>query len=244
MDRTPRNDAKRSMTGQSFLWLGVPAAAYRFDEDELDVEERTRYARLRNGTRRREFEVSRALRVHVAAWFAREGGAGATVGLRETLSHSGGQAALLQTPVRAGVDLEVHRTREYLSLARSTFDVEEIRLLESLGEAARVRAFYALWTMKEALAKALGLELLVALNRCRFTLLGERWLLHTPTAARCVLRVFEPRPGMSLAAAWIDVETAPELRTMSWPPQQEESWPVIAAAETAPPQAAGHTAPA
>jgi phosphopantetheinyl transferase len=68
-------------------------------------------ARLRRAARRQEFAVSRALRAHVRH------GARQLVG--ESLSHSGGYAALALTDptLRVGVDLERHRPRTTLAMA-------------------------------------------------------------------------------------------------------------------------------
>ena len=67
-------------------------------------EERDRMARLRREARRQEFAVSRALRAHARRAAPNPAG--------ESMSHSGGYAALAQAPrMRLGVDLELHRPR-------------------------------------------------------------------------------------------------------------------------------------
>src|SRR5690606_3044228 len=156
-------------------WLALPAAARHFDATALTAEERARHAALRRPARREEFEVSRALLAHVASASHPPGSGLSTPGSplldrAQSLSHRGGHCALLRLDAQrpAGLDLEVHRPRDVLSIARNTFGRAEHALLASLDGRRRERTFYVLWTMKEALAKALGLELLEALHGCSF----------------------------------------------------------------------------
>lgn len=78
--------------------------------------------------------------------------------LRFNVSHSG-DAALLAFARRreVGIDIECHATgRTAERLARRFLTDAERRLLESLDEPARSRAALAMWTRKEAMAKARG----------------------------------------------------------------------------------------
>src|ERR671910_556526 len=97
------------------LWLATPDAAQHFDPTRLTDEDRSRMTRLRSSTRRHEFAVSRALRAH-ARQSARQPAS-------ESLSHSGGYAALAraQPALRVGVDLELHRPRDTLATASTAF---------------------------------------------------------------------------------------------------------------------------
>lgn len=187
-------------------------------------------ARLRRSTRRQEFAVSRALRAHVRR-VARQPA-------NESLSHSGGYAAFAQAGphLNIGVDLELHRPRDALSIARTTFSESEAHALETAAPAERERLFYAMWTVKEALAKALQLNLLDALHSCELIVDGPAWQVRIPTTAAGRIAVYQPRPDLTLAVACIAPEGACDyldptvpIETWSWPPQQRASWPLIAA---------------
>ncbi len=84
-----------------------------------------------------------------------------TGALREwhfSLSHSGGWALLaLAQGQPVGVDLEWPRPRRrLLAMAQRFFTAAEADALHSLAEEERLRAFYSLWTAKEAVLKAAG----------------------------------------------------------------------------------------
>lgn len=212
------------------LWLASPDAAQHFDPAQLTDEDRDRMALLRRATRRQEFAVSRALRAHVRG--------GARDPASESLSHSGGYAALAQAQpaLRVGVDLELHRPRDALAIARTAFSESETRALEAAGAAERERLFYAMWTVKEALAKALQLPLLEALRSCELLLDGPAWQVRVPASAVGCIAVYQPRTELTLAVACIApagacdyLDATVPIETWSWPPQRPASWPLIAA---------------
>jgi hypothetical protein len=209
------------------LWLSTPRAAQYFDPSALEAAERLRFQQIRSALRRQEFEVSRALRRQAQAADPRP-----TV---ESLSHSGGYAALLRAPPGRliGVDLEVHRPRDVLSIARGVFAPAEVEVLQGLASLERDSLFYALWTMKEALGKALRLNLLEALRECQFVPGAQGWHGSAPTRAAGSVAIFRPRPDMSLAVACVGGGREPALQatiqTWSWPPRLATSWPLIAA---------------
>jgi phosphopantetheinyl transferase (holo-ACP synthase) len=217
------------------LWLAAPQAAQHFDPAQLTGEERARMARLRRDTRRQEFAVSRALRAYV-----RRSG---RPPVSESLSHSGGHAALAQahSDLHVGVDLELHRTRDVLAIARTAFSASEAHALEIAAGRERERLFYAMWTVKEAFAKALQLPLMEALLSCEIVVDGTAWRVRTATSAAGCVAVYQPRTDLTLAVACIGA--APLIETWSWPPQQPASWPLIAAislATAGAPAAADH----
>ncbi|WP_373700237.1 4'-phosphopantetheinyl transferase superfamily protein [Neisseria dentiae] len=74
-----------------------------------------------------------------------------------SLSHSKGAAALLCGcgTVKAGVDIEAIRPRDFAALAGWVATEDERRILSANGWQAD--GFYRLWTLKEALLKAAGL---------------------------------------------------------------------------------------
>lgn len=202
------------------VWLGAPEAARFFDADALSAAERQRYDNLRGPGRRDEFAVSRALR-------------SAALGGRNdvsSLSHSGGWAAVAHAPAgyRVGVDIEKSRPRDVLALARFAFDPQETAALAQLAETPRERMFYALWTMKEAMAKALGIPLLTATRQCVFTLREDHWHGTAPTQESWWLRTYQVRADMALAVVIIGEHTPDPLETIDWPPRRVAQWPTIA----------------
>jgi 4'-phosphopantetheinyl transferase len=92
--------------------------------------------------------------------------------LRFNISHTGGAVAVALALGRdIGVDAEsIDRSVDPLAIARSQFAPAEAALLESLAEPARRRAFFQLWTLKEAYAKATGEGLSLPLAGFAFTL--------------------------------------------------------------------------
>jgi phosphopantetheinyl transferase (holo-ACP synthase) len=209
------------MHGNLELWLGGGAAAQHFDPTDLAGPERARWARLRRPERRQEFAVSRALRAHART--------GRPQSASESLSHSGGFAAFARAhpALRIGVDLELHRARDGLAIARNTFAESEARALEAHASPQRERLFYAMWTVKEALAKALQLPLLEALRCCEVSVADQVWRARIPTSAAGCIRVYEPQPNLTLAVACIG--GTPAFEIWDWPPRAPASWPLIAA---------------
>lgn len=212
------------------LWLASPEAAQHFDPTQLAGEERKRLAGLRKAARRQEFAVSRALRAHVRRGGRQPGS--------ESLSHSGGHAALAlaSSAVRVGVDLELHRPRDVLAIARTAFCETEAHALEVAAGPERERLFYTMWTVKEALAKALQLQLLEALRSCELAADGTAWRVRIAASVAGSVAVYQPRTDLTLAIACIAPEAARDsldatvpIETWSWPPQKAVSWPLIAA---------------
>ncbi|MET0497306.1 MAG: 4'-phosphopantetheinyl transferase superfamily protein [Steroidobacteraceae bacterium] len=199
------------------LWLGSPAAEQWFDAGKLSTAERDRYDGLKGEHRRREFAVSRALR-HAAL-----GNSSGDSSAPSSLSHSGGWAAVARGApgYRVGVDLEFHRPRNLLGIARFAFDPAEIAMLEGLQPAQQPAVFYALWTLKESMAKALGLQLLEASRQCVFVsgnpADADAWRGTAPTHEPWMVRVFRPRPDMALCVTVIGSNDAESIATCEWP---------------------------
>jgi 4'-phosphopantetheinyl transferase len=211
------------------LWLGLPLAREHFDTSTLSADDRARLAEHRSPRRRADFEVSRALLAAVDVGTA-----------TRSLSHSAEHAALLIAPHgwRIGVDLEMKRPRDVLKLARFGFHEDELRALESAAPESQLALFYTLWTLKESFAKALQLELVDALRQCVFWNDGGTWHGHVPTDATWSAAVFQPRPDIFVAAAWIGAGDAVSWEQWEWPPKRRGDWPVIAACASAPSAAA------
>ena len=74
------------------------------------------------------------------------------------VSHSGNHGLIaFKSKGRVGIDVEERRVRDDLDgLIRTVFAPEERSALSVLTGEPRLRLFYELWTIKEALVKALG----------------------------------------------------------------------------------------
>jgi len=200
------------------LRIATPEAAQFFDPADLSDADRHRLGRLRRPLRRLEFVVSRALKQRYRP----------TDG-PVSLSHSGGLAALAQGPrgSRIGVDLELHRPRRDISIARFAYSAAESEWLAGETD-ERESLFYTLWVAKEAAAKALGISLIEALRNCQLLRRDGVWRGTLPTALRWNLTVLRPRPDLSLAVALIDHrENAISIQTSEWPPERIVDWPVV-----------------
>jgi 4'-phosphopantetheinyl transferase len=85
------------------------------------------------------------------------GGPAGAAAVRLSVSRGRGLvAAAVTTAGPVGVDIEVPRRHDELTLARRWFPAREAAWLAGLPARARPEAFLGLWTQKEAIAKALG----------------------------------------------------------------------------------------
>jgi 4'-phosphopantetheinyl transferase len=160
--------------------LDIPEALLAPDAsfDWLDEDNLATLRALGSAQRRAQFACGRWLLAHAAREIAPgrhrvrfdgrrpaieiAGAAGAA-----SISHSGRRVLCTAAPVAAaGVDIEEIRPRkDWEGLAgRGLHPAERVRL-DALPEAGRWEGFYAAWTMKEALAKALGTGLTLAFSR-------------------------------------------------------------------------------
>lgn len=124
---------------------------------------------------RRQFTLCRAaLRAILCGWFgcrndqlsfgaAQHGkpfamAGGESIPLNFNVSHSGSHGLIaLSVSGRLGVDIEERIPRRYLNeLIQAVMGPEEQTELAALRGTAKLRLFYRLWTLKEALIKALG----------------------------------------------------------------------------------------
>jgi 4'-phosphopantetheinyl transferase len=134
------------------------------------------------------------------------------------------------TGMQVGVDVEAVRPRDFLRIARFAFHEREIAALDAAAENERDELFYVLWTLKEALGKALQLNLIDALRHCVFTRDTNGWSGSAPTSSAWSAQVFRVRANFVLAAAFVGAGEPPVLARWEWPPQRAAEWPVIAAA--------------
>jgi len=118
-----------------------------------------------------------------------------------SVTHSHGYAGLVVGPPgsRVGIDLELEAGRDCASLAELAYAPEEYKWLLQLERTERRRRFHELWTLKEAFAKALSLDLVTALAQCRFTAGAEGLQAFVPTDEAWTATVCAPFPGYRLA---------------------------------------------
>ena len=126
-----------------------------------------------------------------------------------SLSHTRGCVGCAVAPDIVGIDVE-HADREVniARVAERFFSAEEARALERLDSRARRERFFDVWTLKEALIKAIGGELSSSVRAHVFrideTSASRRIELAAPTAldpARWQFELFTPVPGYRAAIA-------------------------------------------
>jgi len=151
----------------------------------LDAQEVARWRRYLHPRPRRDFALCRAaLRAMLCSRlgcrndelafdtlrygkpYALVGGRPASVGFN--VSHGGRHGLIALAPAgRIGVDVEERNTRRDLDgIMLMVYTPEERAELDQLNGEQKVRLFFSLWTMKEALIKALGTGF--SLNPSRF----------------------------------------------------------------------------
>ena len=141
----------------------------------LDGEEQSRWHRFVVNDARRQFALCRAaLRTNLCEWlscsnrdlsfgylehgkpFAQVNGKQA--GVRFNVSHSGHHGLIgLEKRKELGVDLEVRVPgRDFDGIGNTVFGRQELRILAAVTGQEKTDMFYRLWSLKEALIKALG----------------------------------------------------------------------------------------
>jgi 4'-phosphopantetheinyl transferase len=175
--RAPRLDADMVHVWIAATDLDGPAASELVRC--LSDDERTRARRLRFDRDRRRFSVARAALRHILSAYLpplgpsdvrftygaygkpRLEGAEGKRAVQFNVAHSGDFAAFAITRDRAvGVDLE--RIRPELvddGLARAVLTIAELDEFRRLSSEERARAFFRIWTCKEARLKARGIGL-------------------------------------------------------------------------------------
>lgn len=141
----------------------------------LDEGERTRWSEFRHPGSRRRFALCRAaLRAILAeelgcrngrlAFVAGDEGkpyclvGGEPAPISFNVSHSGNHGLIAFAPAgRVGVDVEERLDRQYLdTLVKTVLSREEQSEMENLPRDLRLYSFLRLWTIKEAIVKAIG----------------------------------------------------------------------------------------
>jgi 4'-phosphopantetheinyl transferase len=130
------------------------------------------------------------------------------------LSHSGGLALLaVSANQEIGVDIEAStRVVEYENIGRRFFAPSEAAALLELPEAEHARAFFNIWTRKEAYMKACGLGMSLPLHSFTVshddppTLSAEGWSIHAID------------PGAGYTAALVVAGESKSPSTWDWRP--------------------------
>lgn len=124
-----------------------------------------------------------------------------------SLSHSGERVlCAIAAAGLVGVDVErIRPRREWDRLAAFVLHPSERSRLEALEEPARWQGFYRVWTLKEAMAKALGVGLALPFSRILFS--DDNRVAAAPGEAAFtggIWRFYTPRldAGYAAAAAW------------------------------------------
>jgi 4'-phosphopantetheinyl transferase len=141
--------------------------------------------------------------------------------LRFNLTHTRGLVACaLAHGFDIGVDAEhIHRRTEIAAIAEEHFSAAELAQLETPDEATRAERFYRIWTLKEAIVKAIGHGLSLPLKTFAFTLDplslaidGDRdeaawWHVEgfAPTPQHAMAIALHRPPGKALAVRWREV---------------------------------------
>lgn len=111
------------------------------------------------------------------------------------LSHSEERAVLAISDGEVGIDLECMRPIEYLDLATRYFHPTEVAAITSAGDVEEQRrAFFRVWTLKEAVVKALGHGLSIPLTSFEVSI---------PSSQPRMIRVPEGAP----TAWWLQSKT-------------------------------------
>ena len=125
-------------------------------------------------------------------------------GLRFNLSHSGALAVFaLARGIDVGIDIErLDRQVETGAIASSYFAPSEASAIEGLEGDARARAFFDVWTRKEALIKTWGEGMATDLRGFE-TPPGRDGMVHSPVPGgrACYLRGLWAAPGYAGALA-------------------------------------------
>jgi len=196
------------------IWFATPDAA-ELPGAPTDTRPRTR--------REIEQAASRALIRHCAI----------TPRHNTSLSHSHGHVALgiADRDLLIGVDIEYLRARNASGIAEISFHRDEADWLARLDEPERLLRFYELWTLKEAFAKALALDLLTALRHCRIRAREGGLQAEVPSDLAWSAVILAPRAEFRLAIVRMASDQrlleGEQPETHEWPKPSREPWSVI-----------------
>lgn len=124
-------------------------------------------------------------------------------GVHFSLSHSQDRALLaVSEGAEVGADLEMMRPVEHLDLARRYFHPDEVAAIERHGDPRQ--AFFRIWTLKEAVVKAIGLGLSLPLDGFAVSIAGA-------------CPVMEIAPAEAPGAWWLSMEPGDYCRAVAVP---------------------------
>jgi 4'-phosphopantetheinyl transferase len=165
------------------VWWAHPATATSGLLNLLDDIEQSRYEGYRRDVDKQRFLTGRALIRGVAAAELGVSPKDVTIdascfdcgkphgkpkvdGLEVSISHSGDWVALALTEVTpVGVDVEEVRDAEVDGLAGIAFSPAELTIFEQVPAADKKAAFFTYWSRKEAVVKATGKGMSVAMSK-------------------------------------------------------------------------------
>jgi 4'-phosphopantetheinyl transferase len=150
--------------------------------------------------------------------------------LQFSVSHSGDYFVLaLRLDQVIGIDIEQTRDLpQAIDIAKRYFTPEESRALAQLEAADQRDAFFAWWTHKEAVVKALGLSLADNLRRVEFALDSTQhlrlkaWDRDRSVAENWFTRRFDPAPGYVAAVAGVHPIRSLSFRTWQSAPNSAD----------------------
>jgi 4'-phosphopantetheinyl transferase len=240
------------------LWVmqepgGLDAAVADALLDLLDDSEMQRWQGYGNAGERDRFLLTRGLLRHVLATYT-DMAPGALkfntspLGKPElaggkpdfNLSHTRGLAVLaVSRDASVGIDVELlDRQVNAPALAQRYFSATEQAALDGLDHDAYHRAFLAIWTVKEAFLKALGLGRRIPLDSFSVVMNGQPKIVLTEPGSEhdhvvCRHWFHEEHSSIALAVC-VDPDQAVEVRFRTWVPQSPT--PVLCQAGSGTPQ--------
>ena len=192
----PWRSSKASAIKAQILFADFAAGAHAQRERELLPQlhplEQARYRAFGHARRRQMWLAGRELvlaalardRRRVVVRSLRTDARGAiryrTGGVHVSLSHSGDLLAVALASAPVGVDMERPQPRTCVRQAGRLFAQAEAQYLQALEPDGCQSGFYALWTLKEAVTKAAGMNLWDSLGNAVFDLHARRCTVHPP----------------------------------------------------------------
>jgi 4'-phosphopantetheinyl transferase len=141
------------------------------------------------------------------------------------ITHSGDYVLLALVWGRAvGVDVEKHRELDIGELSRHCFSADERAALAALSPKDRADAFFAVWTRKESVLKALGVGLGFPLDQFSVSASPEEpprllsWSGADEYSGQWRLWQMDVAPGYSASLAVSDIPDTPGLAVRGWDP--------------------------
>lgn len=166
------------------LRLDLPESDIATRKQWLSAEEKARAEKYLSAIKAREFIITRSSLKKILATTLAEDPANIIIAhasagkpylvcadrhtcIRFSVSHSYNMALIAITQDHAvGVDVEKIRSNiDYETLSRRFFSSAEFELLQQCNATTRLRAFFAVWTRKEAIVKATGKGIALGLKQ-------------------------------------------------------------------------------